>query len=177
VSLAILYHPLEIRTRTLLCASPDLPKSLLSDAPDSTPSAQAERHVQTPHYQHSSYMGTDGRPLTTMPSSSPRPHFLSTNPTQFIIKTPVHFVQSSSPIYSSISSRLPTVLLQFLFHPSILTQIHAHAAEPYGPQSFTFDPAHVQLMHGPFSESAPPQLTASRFLILPSPSCLRSMLG
>jgi hypothetical protein len=48
-----------------------------------------------PHYQLSSYMGTDGRPLFTMDDNT---HFLSfADPTQFIIKAPVRFIQSLNP--------------------------------------------------------------------------------
>jgi len=57
----------------------------------------------------------------------------------------------SPPFYNSSSTR-----------PSS-TQYHAQAPEPYDPQSFTFDTTHVQPMHKPLSESAPPQFTASPF--------------
>ena len=63
----------------------------------------------------------------------------------------------SPPFYSNPPSARPSS-----------TQYHATAAEPYDPhpQSFTFEPAHVQPMHTSLSETAPPQFTSP---FLPGP--------
>jgi hypothetical protein len=75
-------------------------------------------------------------PWTTIPTSSP---------------PPLHTV--SKPICTSISSRLLTLLLQF-FYWSIS---HAIPCLNRRTQSVTFGPPHVQLMHKPLSDFAPPQ--------------------
>src|SRR5258706_1755127 len=120
------------------------------------------------HYQHSAYMGTDGRPLFTMDDHT---HFLPAPPISsppLIQQNPASKLQypsyglqiqytpqsplESPPFYSNPPSARPSS-----------TQYRAQVAEPYDPQSFTFDPAHVQPMHTSLSETAPPQF-ASPFL-------------
>jgi len=68
----------------------------------------------------------------------------------------------SPPFYSNSSSTRPSS-----------TQYHAQAAEPNDPQSFTFDPTHVQPMHKPLSESVSPQFTVSPFTPALSQSSLQ----
>ena len=97
------------------------PKSpiLQAYARDLTTLPLTEQHVEIPHYQHSSYMVTDGRPLFTMDDHTHAPHFLSsTDPTEPTIKAPVHFLRLPKRVYTPIPSRLPTLLLQFLSSPT-----------------------------------------------------------
>ena len=116
------------------------------------------------HYQHSSYTGTDGRPLFPMDDH-----------TQFLAPPPV----SSPPLpqqnpsskhqYPSYALQNPYSSQSPLDSPSFYsnpppasrpssTQYHPQAAGPYDPQqSFTFaDPTHVQPLHTPLSENPPP---------------------
>ena len=82
---------------TLLFAPSDTPKSRQVSNPTSEIQLRYRQQNNTfkmPHYQHSSYMGTGGRPLFTMGDHThflAAPHFLSfADPTEPIIRAPVH---------------------------------------------------------------------------------------
>ena len=85
---------------------------LQSYARDSTTLLPTEQHVEPPHYQHSSYMGTDSRPFFTMDDHT---HFLATPPISsppLIQQNPPSKLQYTS--YDSQSAYTPQSLLDCL---------------------------------------------------------------